>query len=111
MSKTSDQLVYEAAGILGIAVAGEALGNVEYETIFNNIDPVLAEVERIVHIGNRDEIPDLFFQTIARLVAVHSAAKLSNTPVSLDQVAQHETRLRYLATGERIYQPVRTQFF
>lgn len=111
MTKTSDQLVYEVAGLLGIAVSGEALGAVEYETISNNIDPVLSEVERIVHVGDRESIPDLFFQTIARLVAVHSAAKLSNAPVDLDQVAQHEARLRYLATGVRVYTPVRTQFF
>lgn len=111
MSKNADDLIYEAAGILGVAVAGEALGAVEYETINNAIGPVLAEVERITHVGNRDDIPDLFFQTIARLVAVHSAAKLSNAPVDLSAVAQHEARLRYLATGKRVYSPAKVQYF
>jgi hypothetical protein len=107
MTKTANDLVYEAAGILGIAVAGEALGAVEYDTINSNIDPVLAEVERLVHIGNRDAIPDLFFQTIARLVAVHSAGKLSNSPVSLDQIRLHEDRLQYLAATGRLRRTLR----
>lgn len=111
MTKTADNLVYEVAGILGKAVAGEALGSVEYDTINGNIDPVLAEIQRIVYIGDRDDIPDEYFQTIARLVAVHSASKFSNAPVDLAAVAQHESRLRYLSTQHRPYQPVRMNFF
>lgn len=111
MSKTSEQLIYEVAGMLGIAVAGEALGAVEHETISDAIDPVLSEVERIVHIGNRNEIPDEFFQTVARLVATHCSAKFSNAPVDLDQVQIHENRLRYLATSKRPYSPAKVQYF
>jgi len=101
MSKTADNLVYEVASILGKALAGEALGQPEYETIDGNIDPVLAEIEGIVYVGDRNEIPDRFFQTIARLVAVHSAAKFSNAPVDLSAVEQHEERLRYLNAESR----------
>ena len=57
MSKTADNLVYEVAAILGKAVAGEALGQPEYDTIDNNIDPVLAEIENIVYVGDRDNAP------------------------------------------------------
>lgn len=111
MSKTAGNLVYEVAGILGISVAGEALGSVEYETIDGNIDPVLAEIENIIYTGNRDEIDDRYFQTIARLVAVHSAAKFSNTPVDLALVQQHENRLRYLASGTVTREPLSTEHF
>jgi hypothetical protein len=110
-TKTADNLVYEVAGILGKAVAGEALGAVEYETIDGNIDPVLAEIEGIVCVGDRDEIPAKYFQTIARLVAVHSAAKFANAPVALDQVMQHEARLRYLAANSPSYQTLKTTYF
>lgn len=99
MFKTADNLVYEVAALLGISVVGEALGSVEYTTIDDNIDPVLAEIENIVYIGDRDAIPDRYFQTIARLVAVHSAAKFSSAPVDLALVQQHESRLRSLAAG------------
>jgi len=111
MSKTADNLVYEVAGILGISVAGEALGSIEYATIDGNIDPVLAEIESIVYIGDRDDIPDRYFQTIARLVAVHSAAKFSNAPVDLALVQQHEQRLRFLAAGTVTHEPLKTEYF
>ena len=38
MSKTADDLIYEAASILGKNVAGESLGNVEYQTISAEVD-------------------------------------------------------------------------
>lgn len=111
MTKTADNLVYEVAAILGKAVAGEALGQPEYDTIDGNIDPVLAEIGGIVYVGDRDEIDDKYFQTIARLVAVHSAAKFSNAPVDLVEVARHEQRLRYLAAQNPTYEVARGQYF
>ena len=110
-SKTAENLVYEVASILGKSVAGEALGDVEYDTIDGNIDPVLAEIEAIVYVGDRDDIPNKFFQTIARLVAIHSAAKFANAPVDLEQVARHEKRLRYLAAQQPTYQVLKADYF
>lgn len=111
MSKTADNLVYEVAGILGISVAGEAIGAVEYTTIDGNIDPVLAEISDIAYIGDRDDIPDRYFQTIARLVAVHSAAKFSNAPVEMAQIKVHEDRLRELASNTPTYETLKTEYF
>lgn len=111
MSKTADNLVYEVAGILGISVAGEAIGSVEYTTIDGNIDPALAEISDIVYIGDRDDIPDRYFQTIARLVAVHSAAKFSNAPVEMAQIKVHEDRLRELASNTPTYETLKTEYF
>jgi len=111
MSKTADNLVYEVAGILGKAVVGEALGQIEYDTIDGNVDPVLAEISSIAYVGDRDSIPDELFQTIARLVAIHSAAKFSNAPVDLAAVQQHEQRLRYLVASEQTYQPLNGEYF
>lgn len=111
MSKTADNLVYEVAAILGKHVAGEALGQPEYDTIDGNIDRVLAEIEGIVYIGDRDEIPDKYFQTIARLVAIHSAAKFSNSSVDMGEIIKHENRLRYLAAADPTYQPQQVEYF
>ncbi|MGJ5022336.1 hypothetical protein [Bradyrhizobium oligotrophicum] len=110
-SRTADNLVYEVAGLLGIVEAGETLGSVEYDTINSAIDPVLEEVSAIVNIGDRDDIPTRYFQTLARLVTVHAAAKFSNTPLDLAAVAQHETRLRYLAAAGPSYQPLKVDYF
>lgn len=110
-TKTAEELVYEVAAILGKAVAGEALGQPEYDTIDGNIDPVLAEVESIVYVGDRDEIPNKFFQTIARLVAIHSASKFSNTPVDQAAITEHESRLRFLSAGDPTYQLSQGNYF
>lgn len=101
MPNTADDLIYEAASILGKAVAGESIGSVEYETINPCLDRVLSEVSNLVYIGDRDDIPDRYFQTIARLVAIHAAAKFANAPVDLSAVREHEDRLQYLASGGR----------
>lgn len=111
MSKTADNLVYKVASILGKHVAGESLGQPEYETIDGNIDPVLSEIENIVYIGDRDEIPDRYFYTLARLVAVHSASDFSGADVDLDQVTKHENRLRYLANGQPSYQVQKAVYY
>lgn len=110
-TKTAKNLVYEVAALLGKAVAGEALGQPEYDTIDGNIDPVLAEIDGIIYIGDRNEIPNKVFQTIARLVAVHSAAKFSNAPVDLAEVQKHESRLRYLVSRSPTYQPLQAEYF
>lgn len=111
MSKTADNLIYKAASILGKAVAGETIGAVEYQTIDSCIDDVLDEISSIVYIGDRNDISEKYFQTIARLLAIHAAAEFAGVPVDLEQVTQHENRLRYLATQKRPYQPVKMDFF
>ena len=108
--RTADQLVNEVAGILGKLTPGEALSDEDHTTIDNCIDPVLAEVDDIVSVS-RDNIPERYFQTLARLVAVHAAPKYSNAPVDLAQVQIHEQRLRFLSVNGPTYQPVRAEYF
>jgi hypothetical protein len=110
-TKTADQLIYEAASILGKAVAGEALGAPEYDALNDSVDDVLHEVEHIVYIGDRDLIPSRYFLTLARLLAVHSAPKFSNVPPDLGQVAIHEGRLRYLAARSSTYERLRGEYY
>lgn len=109
--RTADNLVHEVAGILGKWVAGETLDSVAYDTINLVIDPVLEEVATIAVITDRDEIPLRYFQTLARLAAVHAASKFSNAPLDLAAVAQHEQRLRELAAQAPSYQPLRSEYY
>lgn len=111
MSKTSEDLILKVASILGKRVVGEALGQPEHETINENIDPVLEEISDIVYVGDRDDIPDRYFYTIARLVAVHSASDFSSTDVDLDQVTKHENRLRVLAASQPTYQATKAVYY
>ena len=111
LTYTSEELINKAAAILGKYVPGEALGDVEHQTIDKAYDDVLAEIGKIVDIGDRDEIPNLLFETIARLTAIHAAAEFSNQPLDLMAVQQHEMRLRYLIAQTPTYEVLATNYF
>ncbi len=111
MSKTADDLVYEVASILGKAVAGEALGQPEYETIDGKIDGVLSRISKIVYIGDRDEIPEELFDNIALIVAAFAGPKFSNEKPDLSYVRMLEADLRYLVAIEPSYQPVKAVYY
>lgn len=111
VSHTSAELVNKAAAILGRYVPGEALGSVEYDTIDGCIDDVLAETAKIVVIPDRDDIPNLVFETLARILAIFAAAEFSNTPPDLAAIEQHEMRLRYLIAQTPTYEVLATNYF
>jgi hypothetical protein len=110
-TKTADNLIYKAASILGKAVAGEALGAVEYQTIDNCVDDVLEEISEIVYIGDRDEIPRKYFLTIARLLAINAAAEFAGTEPDPDQITKQESRLRFLVARDPSYQTMQGHYF
>ena len=65
MSKTADDLIYEAAAILGKNVAGESLGNVEYQTISAEVDNTIATISNIVYTNN-DKLIIIYSTCIGR---------------------------------------------
>lgn len=111
LSHTSEELINKAAAILGKFVPGEALGAVEHDTIDGCIDDVLAELAKIVTIPDRDDISNLYFETVARILAIYAAAEFSNQPLDLGAVMQHEQRLRYLIANTPTYEILRTNYF
>jgi hypothetical protein len=111
LTHTSAELINKAASILGKYVPGEALGAVEHDTIDSCIDDVLEEIAKIVMVPDRDAIPNLLFETIARLVAIYAAAAFSNTQAPLQAIQDHEQRLRYLVAQTPTYEILRTQYF
>lgn len=111
LSHTSEQLINKAAAILGRFVPGEALGAVEHDTIDNCIDDVLTELQRIVAIPDRDDIPNLYFETVARVLAIYAAAEFSNTPLDLGAIYAHEQRLRQLIASTPTYEILSSNYF
>ena len=107
---TSEELINRAAALLGKFVPGEALGAVENDTIDRCIDDVLAEIGKIVII-DREHVPNIYFETAARLCAVYAAADFSNQPLDLGAVKQHESRLHYLVSQSPTYEVLRTEYF
>lgn len=110
-TKTADNLVYKVASILGKAVAGEALGQVEYETIDGEIDGVLARIRPIVYIGDRDSIPDDLFNSIALMVAEFAGSMFSNAKPDMSYVKGLEQDLRYLVAQSPTYQTLKVEYF
>lgn len=111
LTYSSEDLINKAASILGKYVPGEALGPIEHDTIDGCIDRVLDETAKIVVIGDRDAIPGLLFETIARLVAIYAAAAFSNSPPPLAVINEHEQRLRYLIAQTPTYETLQTLYF
>lgn len=109
--RTTQDLINEVAAILGKYVPGETLGSVESDTIDGCIDQVLEEIDTIVVISDRDAIPVKYFETVARLIAVHAASKFSNAPLDLVAVEQHEQRLRRLAANQPTYEVARGEYY
>jgi len=107
---SDEELINRTAALLGKFVPGEALGAVEHDTISRCIDSVLAEASKIVVI-HRDQIPDIYFETTARLCAIYAAADFSNQPLDMPAVAQHERRLHYLVSQTPTYEVLRTEYF
>jgi len=111
LSHTSEQLINKAAAILGKFVPGEALGAVEHDTIDNCINDVLTEIAKIVVIPDRNDIPNLYFETVARILAIFAAAEFSNAPLDLAAIYQHEMRLRYLVASAPTYETLKANYF
>jgi hypothetical protein len=110
LTHSSDELINKAASILGKYVPGEALGAVEHDTIDRCIDDVLAELSKIVII-DRDEIPNMLFETVARILAIYAASEFSNQPLDLGAIGVHEMRLRYLIAQTPTYEILKTVYF
>lgn len=111
LSHSSEELINKAAAILGKYVPGEALGATEHDTIDRCIDDVLAELSKVVVIPDRDDIPNLYFETVARILAIYAAAEFSNQPLDIGAIMQHEQRLRYLIANTPTYEILKSNYF
>ena len=108
---SSEELINRTAALLGKFVPGEALGAVEHDTIDRCINDVLSELSKIAYIPDRNDIPNLYFETVARVVAIYASAEFSNQPLDLRAVEQHERRLHYLVSQTPTYEVIRTEYF
>ena len=90
LTHTADEAINRTAALLGRYVPGEALGAVEHDTIDRCLDNVLAETEKIIVI-DKDLIPNMFFETLCRLVAIYAASRL------LRRAAEHRRGARHRA--------------
>lgn len=107
-SNTADDLIYEVASIIWNTVAGEPLPQPQYDAISNTIDRVLAEIEGIAYVGDRDSIENKYFYAIADIVALRARTKASGVRATRAEIEDAERRLRYLAAQPPTYQTQKT---
>jgi len=110
MTHTTEEAINRSAAILGKFIPGEALGPVEHDTIARVIPDVLAEISKIVLI-NEEEIPNIYFETVCRLIAIYAASDFSNTPRDEQGIFDHERRLRYLVAQSPTYEILASNYF
>jgi hypothetical protein len=110
LTHTADEAINQTASLLGRYVPGEALGAVEHDTIDRSLDNVLAELVKIVVI-DKETIPNIYFETLCRQVAVYAAAMFSNIPKDMQEVLNNEQRLRYLVALSPTYEVLATNYF
>jgi uncharacterized membrane protein len=109
---TSEQVINKAASDLGKWVPGESLGAVEHDTISDALDATLAETQKILYIGDRDQIPDFAYECIASLTAARASSAFSNVPLDYGSMVEPlERRLRYLVAQTPTYEPLVAYYF
>lgn len=108
---SSQQVINKAASDLGKWVPGEALGEVEQDTISAAYDNVISEVSKIISF-DREECPDTIFEVISSMTAAFAASSFSNVPIDYtNAIRPLEGRLRYLVAQSPTYEPVAAFFF
>ena len=111
MAKTSEDLVYAIASNLGKAVSGEALGQPEHESIDGKIDGVLSRISQIVYIGDRDDIPEELFDTIALIATEMTGPIFSYQKPDMAYVKSLENDLRYLVASDPTFQVEKAVYY
>ena len=110
LTHTEEEAINRSAALLGKFVPGEALGAVEHDTIARVIPDVLAEIGKITFI-DKDSIPNIYFETVCRLIAIYAASDFSNTPRDEQGIFDHERRLRYLVAQSPSYEILASNYF
>jgi hypothetical protein len=111
LTYTAKQVIYKSAADLGIVVAGEALGAVEYDAISDHLDNVLEELSKIIMIPDRDAIPAMAFESVSSMTSLFAGSDFSNAPMNHDERDRIEQRLRYLIAQTPTYETLRTVYY
>src|SRR5687768_5522247 len=101
--RTREDLVYRIAKLLRLAVAGEALGSVEFASINDEIPSLIATLNSrgVVYVPDVEEIEDDIFDPLARVLAARLCTDLgvtlANIPGFETEPMRSEIELRSIA--------------
>jgi len=112
MTKTREQLVNRALGVLGVVAAGQ-IANAEDSAIIDEaVEPVLADLSArgIYSYGDPDNIEDAAFDQLAVCIA-NARARDFGGQYSEETRRIAESRLRILTQAYLSGQPVKVEYF
>lgn len=83
--RTRESLVYRVAKFLGVAVVGEALGAVEFNSIDDEVPSIVANLNSrgVTYIPDVEEIEDELFDPLARIIAAKVCTDFGMTLANL----------------------------
>jgi hypothetical protein len=110
LSYTSEQVINNAASVLGKWVPGEALGAVEHDIVSDALDSALAELSKIL-VMDRDTVPAIAYEVVSLMTADFASAAFANVPLDYASVEPLERRLRYLVAQTPTYEPLVAYYF
>jgi hypothetical protein len=112
MPKTLQELETEAFAILTGMDPASSPAAEDLAVIDTYVDPLLEQLaaDRIIYIGDRNDIPDAVFLPLARLLANVCGPRFGS-PMNQEARLADEMALRRIAASIPVYEPMQGQYF
>jgi hypothetical protein len=118
MTKTRNDLIQQALGVLGVLAAGQTPAAEDTDAVNNHLDGLIASLSRrnIITVDDPEAIPDEWFLALAVLLADRSSdvfgmPGLPTAPGQPNQALAAEMELREIEYARPTFEPLRTHYF
>lgn len=113
ISKTSEQLIYEAAADIGAVGPGEVLSAEDYAKFDSKLDSLLEELNEShgIYIADKNDIPNPYFLTLARLLGNVAGSAVVAAPMNDAAWNRDVATLRRMAASRPTRQTLKTEYF
>lgn len=113
VSKTAEQLIYEAASDIGAVGPGEVLSAEDYAKFDTKLDSLLEELNESysIYIADKNDIPNPYFLTLARLLGNVAGSAVVAAPMN-DAAWQRDIQsLKRMAASRPAYSTLKNSYF
>lgn len=113
ISKTAEQLIYEAASDIGAIGPGEVLSAEDYAKFDAKLDGLLDELNAShgIYISDKNDIPNAYFLTLARLLGNVAGSAVVAAPMNDAAWVRDVAALRRMAATRPTRQVLKTEYF
>lgn len=112
-TKTSQELIYEAAHDIGAIGPGEAMSAEDYAKFDGKLDSLLDQLNEqySISIYDKEQIPAAYFMALARLLGNVAGAAIVAAPLNNDAWERDVAALRRMASTRPTGQVLKTDYF